>query len=172
MNNDDGFEAHEALRRLGDALAGPPPDEDESRRMCAEVGVDLDALYARVMAQVRAYEGAASEEEASPKSGPRRMDADREAPASEQGAPSAQVLSVAVARTGTSWSTVRVGIGIAVAVAAGAVFWMQTKAPLAPRMVTEVSVAPATVGAPASPAPSAELPDAGPGQGRQPRGSP
>ncbi len=163
-DNDDGFEAHEALRRLGDALAGPPPDEEESRRMCAEVGVDLDALYARVMAQVRAHEAAASEEEASPKSGPRRMDADREAPASEQEAPSAQVLSVAAARTGSSWCTVRVGMGIAVAVAAGAVFWMRMNALPSPGM--------ATVGAPAPPAPSAELPDAGPPPERQPRGTP
>ena len=74
--DDDGlapFDAREDLRRLGDALAGPPPDEEESRRMCAEVGIDLDALYAGVMAQVRAHEGRAAEEEA-PASGPRAKD--------------------------------------------------------------------------------------------------
>ncbi len=61
------IDARDALRRLGDALPGPPPDENESRRMCAEVGVDLDALYARVMAQVRAHDGPTAEGNAPPK---------------------------------------------------------------------------------------------------------
>jgi hypothetical protein len=81
MKNEDDWldrlDATEKLRRLCDALAGPPPDEAESRRMCAEVGIDVDALYERVMARVRAYGG-----DAPPESGRRAVEWDRDAPVS------------------------------------------------------------------------------------------
>jgi len=70
----------QALRRLGDALAGPPPDEEESRRLCAELGIDVDAMYVRVMERVR--EGLETEE-GPPVSGRRRVDPARAAPSAE-----------------------------------------------------------------------------------------
>jgi hypothetical protein len=84
-NGHDGrIDPIQALRRLGDALAGPAPDEAESRRLCAELGIDVDAMYARVMEKVR--EGLDAEQ-GPPVSGQRRVDPARGAPIAREAPP-------------------------------------------------------------------------------------
>ncbi len=112
----DSLDACERLRRLCDAIAGPPPDEEESRRMCAELGIDVDAMYERVMAQVRAHV-----DEAPPESGRRAVESSRVAP----------VLPAPVQRRRSPWSVLGVGVAIAAATAAS-VIGMHEKLALAP----------------------------------------
>jgi hypothetical protein len=47
------------LRRLEVAVANAPPDDEEARKAVAELGIDMDALYARILAKADAHAAAA-----------------------------------------------------------------------------------------------------------------
>jgi hypothetical protein len=58
MNDPHGTDPREQLRRLADALDEELPDHEEGRIGVAAMGVDLDAMMARIRARVAAFEAA------------------------------------------------------------------------------------------------------------------
>jgi hypothetical protein len=56
MNDFRKNDPEEQLLRLIDALDDEPPTEEEALAVCAEIGVDLEALHEKILAMVDAYE--------------------------------------------------------------------------------------------------------------------
>ena len=56
MNDTKSSDPRETLRRLGEFLDEDLPTDEEARVICAEMGADIPAITARIMAMVDAYE--------------------------------------------------------------------------------------------------------------------
>ena len=50
------FDSEEQLRQLVEALDEVTPTDEEAQAVCEALGIDLDALHARILAMVDAYE--------------------------------------------------------------------------------------------------------------------
>jgi hypothetical protein len=80
MNEPKKTDPEAQLIRLVDALDDAPPTDEEARRTCEALGIDLDALHAKLVARVDAHEAdraRRAEEEGPPR--PLRAPADRRA---------------------------------------------------------------------------------------------
>jgi hypothetical protein len=56
MNDSKSSDPQETLRRLGEFLDEDIPTDEEARAICAEMGIDIPAVTARIQAMVDAHE--------------------------------------------------------------------------------------------------------------------
>jgi len=169
MTHHEELDPREKLRRLAEVFDEDPPEpptDEEARRVCDELGVDLDALHRRILAMVDAHEAAARAPESDPRPAERPPDSAEGAAASERGEPSAQVLSIAAVRGRGARPWLAAGVAVCAVAAAAAVAAIRAAVRSSPVPAAREGLSATMSMEPASPA----LPDAGPSPPQRPSG--